>query len=446
MQDLVPKKNILLIAYEFPPRGGVGGQRSGKFAKYLPDFGYNPVVLTATQDVINLMDETLLQQVADVTVFRCRGHEGLVQRLPRVLDNLLRLCILPDTGAVTWVPRAKRMALEIHRRYPISAVYTSVGPFSSTLLGRKVKRLLGVPWVLDFRDPWTNATIGLWPTKFHHWLEVRQERRALEAADGVVVVTPTMKDLLVRKYPHWENKIHVICNGYDAADFENVQGTVPSDRLQIGYAGHVAGENMTGPEVGPIGRSLLSRLAYRNGMQDGTTRSPLYLFRAVRELLAEHPQWEEKIAICFAGTVSDEARKLARDLQVEKVVSFKGHLPHAQAIQVLMDSDVLFLPIQAETTGQRSYILSGKAFEYLATGRPILGAVPEGDLSDLLRRVRAGWCVHPRDVGAMKSLLEELIEKKLAGTLHADPDRAFIKQFERRELTRRMAEVFDSLL
>jgi len=109
-------------------------------------------------------------------------------------------------------------------------------------------------------------------------------------------------------------------------------------------------------------------------------------------------------------------------------------------------SVVLFFPLMSYADGDRSYIYSGKVFEYLATNKPILAAVPTGDARDLITRARAGWCVDPRDVGAIKSLLEDLIEKKMAGTLNTNPDQQYIRRFERRELTRQLAELFDSLV
>ncbi len=444
--------NILFIAYQFPPRGGVGVQRSTKFARYLPDFGYRPLVLTAAEEEIEFaMDRSLLEQLGDTTIIRCRGYERFLVRLPKKLrlNRLVTFWIRPDRNRLAWVPMAKRCAIDLAEQYPISAIYTSVGPYSSALLGQQLRKRLGVPWVLDYRDPWVDdAAWRIWPTKLHYWFETAQERRALETADAVVVATPTMKDLLVGRYPQWSDKIHVICNGFDPADYPREHAAPTDGRLRIGFAGMLREHNLhaIGKDHGRIASLWLRLFAYRNGNTDLSTGSPLYLLRAVRALLDERPELENGILLSFAGLFGDENLKLITELGLEKVVSVKGYVPHVEANRLLMESDVLFFPLMSPSDGRRSYVHGGKAFEYLGTRKPVLAAVPHGDPRDLIEQARAGWCVDPHDVGAIKTLLAEMIERKAAGTLRTEPDEQFIRQFERRELTRRLASLFDSLL
>lgn len=454
----LPRRNILFIAYHFPPYGGPGVQRSAKFAKYLPDFGYRPLVLTAAQGEIDCpLDTTLLAEQRDTAIFACRGYERLVERLPRGvnLHRVLSFFLRPDRNVLAWLPRARQTALKIARKYPIHGIYTSLCPYSNALLGQRLRKLLGAPWIVDYRDPWTDNTGLIWPTKLHYRFEVRQERRALEAADAVVVVAPTMKELLARRYPQWKSKIHVIHNGFDQEDMNGFahrglaswEERTRAGRLQIGFAGAMLDydANPGGAQFGLLDKLWVCLLSYRLTVPDLTTRSPLYLLRAVRALLDQRPELEDAIALSFAGRFGSRNLQLVRQLKLENVVSVKGYLPHQQALRLLVESDVLFLPMQTEENGRRSYNVSAKVFEYLATGKPILAPVPQGDLCDLIRRAGAGWCVNPHDVGAIKSLLEKLIQKKTTGTLSTTPDRQFIRQFERRELTRHLAALFDSL-
>lgn len=450
-QNPMADKNVLFIAYEFPPQGESGVQRSAKFVKYLPEFGYRPLVLTAAEEEITYVtDSTLLEDIRDTTVFRCQGYEHFLVRLPdkiRLLRRLVRFFLPPDRNILAWLPKAKRMALDIAKQYPIDCIYTTSYPFSSAILGRKLKQLLGVPWVADFRDPWTDDAVIFWPSKLHYLIEQGQERRVVEAADAMIVVTPTMKDIMVRKYPQWANKVHMICNGFDSQDLPTDNRVRRGPPLRIGYAGklHEYDRQAVAGKPGPLSRFWLSKMAFRLSPTDLSTHSPYYLLHAVRALLDERPELEDKIRLSFAGIFRDRNVELVRELELEKIVSVKGYLPHAESLQLLTESDVLFLPLLSWKDGRRSYIYTGKIFEYLATKKPILAAVPEGDARDLIREARAGWCVDPHDVDAIKALLEDLIEKKMAGTLSVDLDDHVIARFDRREAAKKLAAIFDSL-
>lgn len=448
--DRSTDKNILFVAYWFPPGGGHGVQRSTKFVKYLPEFGYKPLVLTgAEEDIQYTRDATLLEEVRDTAVYRCRSLERFIghssHKFP--LHFLLRLLLRPDNNILAWAPAAKRMARRIAEEHSISAVFATLMPTSSIVLGMRLKKLLGVPLIVDYRDFWTTCTWRVWPTKLHHWFEMYQERRVLEAADAVIVVTPTMKDILARRFPQFADKIHVICNGFDPDDIPQISKPKRADndgKLQIGFAGvleeHDACQRWA--SLGPINKLF----CVTNAISDFTTQSPLYLLRAVRALLDERPELESKLALSFAGEFGEKNLELVKELRLQKVVSARGYLPHAQSVQHLIDSDVLFLPLSSHTDGRRSYTYSGKVFEYMGTKRPILAAVPQGDARDLITEARAGWCVDPHDVGAIKSLVEDLIEKKASGTLNLDANEQYIKRFDRRELTRQLAGLFDSVL
>ncbi|MCH8147002.1 MAG: glycosyltransferase family 4 protein [Planctomycetes bacterium] len=444
-------KNILFAAQYFPPCGGPAVQRAAKFAKYLPQFDYNPLVLTLAEEQIDrVRDNSLQDDVKATEVYRCRSEQRLIVdwsrklRLHRVLSFLVR----PDRYALTWVPSARRMGQRIATERAVDAVYTCVGPFSGVLLGHQLKKRLGVPWVVDYRDPWVDNTAAIWPTRLHYWYERHQERRALEAADAIVVVTPTMKEVLAARYPQCADKIHVIYNGFDQQDLPDLRDSRPGNRLHIGFAGTLMEYDSKpgGAQYGRLADAWLSLFGYRHGPKDPRTKSPYFLLHAVRALIDQHPALKNRIALSFAGSFGEKNRELVRQLGLENVVSIRGYLSHAEAIQLLADSDVLFLPMSTEPNGRRSYNMSGKIFEYAATRKPIIATVPAGDLHDWIQRARVGWCVDPCDVRGIKNLLVGLIDKKEAGTLCTDPDIEFIQGFERLELTRQLASLFDSLL
>jgi glycosyltransferase involved in cell wall biosynthesis len=445
-------RTVLFVAYHFPPSGGPAVQRSAKFVKYLPEFGYRPLVLTAADEDIEYLsrDETLLDEVRDAQVTRCAGYARYVIRWPRRLrlNAVTSFFLRPDKNILAWVPPAARAAVRLAAREPVDAIYTSIGPASSVLLGARLKRRLGVPWIVDYRDPWTDDGMGMWPSRWHYRWECRQERRALETADAIVVVTPGMQAMMAARYPTLAHRIHLIPNGFDRADFPACAPRPPDNLLRISYTGASIDYDFR-PEVVRVGALValwVARFGFRTEHYDLSTYSPLYLFRAVRDLLAREPQRAGRLELCFAGHFGPRNRALVQELGLQGIVRELGYVPHRDSVRVLMESDLLFISLPTPETGRRSYHYSGKLFEYLAAGRPILGAIPPGDARDLIERARAGWCVDPRDTGRLSCLIGELMDRKVAGTLRIDPDRQLIEEYDRRRLTGRLAAVLDAIV
>jgi glycosyltransferase involved in cell wall biosynthesis len=442
-------KNVLFVAYRFPPCGGTPVQRPLKFVKYLPEFGYRPIVLTGDNSDPRLArDPDLLKELADTIIYACTGNEHLVVHLPRKLglSAIMSLGLRPDSGILAWVPIALRAARAIAREHPIHAIYTTVGPFSSALLGARLRQLWNVPWILDYRDPWTDGYQQMWPSKLHYWYECRQERCALTHADAIVVVTPTMRDMLVRRYPQFAPKIHVICNGYDSTDISTMGRSNNEGRLHLAYAGAIFDHraDLGHHQLNRLIRLGIEFLSYRLGKADYKTHSPYYLFHALHKLLDERPEWRDAIRLSIVGHIKQGNVELARELGLDDIVHHVGFLPHAECVQYVNQCDALVLLMQSPPPGHRSYIHSAKTFEYLAMRKPILGLLPEGDAADLLSRAGSGWCVDPRDIDAIKCRLQDMVERKQAGTLSIAPDTDFIAQFDRRELTRQLAALFAS--
>ena len=435
-------RNVLFVAYYFPPRCGSGVQRSAKFAKYLPRCGYEPIVLTAAlDDLPAARDDGLLRELPNVTVYRARSHEALVRKLGAAgLGPLISLLVRPDAESL-WRRHAVKLARKIAARHKIDLVYTSAQPWSSALVGLELKQMLGVPWVLDFRDLWAECTHATWPTRLHFWLDRWLERRVVREADAIVVVSPGMAQALAEAHPEHAHKLHVIHNGYDGDDIPESAPPLSSPRLKVAFAGRLQSWRQGGPV-----RRLARALGYRNCVTDFSTHSPLYLLRAVSGLLAKRPDLAGRLRVDLIGQVGRDNEKLVTEMGLDRVVELGGRLSHHEAVAALQAADVLFLPMMTEEDERRSYNVSGKLFEYLALGKPILAAVPEGDAGDIVRRAGAGWVIAPYDVEGMTTLLAQLIERgpEMLRRLHRDED--YIRQFEREALARQLADLFASLL
>lgn len=216
--------SILFIAYQFPPRGGPGVHRSANFVRNLSDFGFNPIVLTVKEEAYKKageqMDESLLATIPrQVRIVRTSGCQPV-----NFINLMNRLRIFRIFWYLFYPFFWERMALWPFRVYQIAKreiqlrqipiVYTSSGPFSSMLLGKMLKKRLGIQWVADLRDPFTDAYAWHFPSKLHWLIARKMEKKILQKADILIVNTPEVKKLFLKRGIGNEDTIRVITNGY----------------------------------------------------------------------------------------------------------------------------------------------------------------------------------------------------------------------------------------
>ncbi|MDP0501748.1 MAG: glycosyltransferase family 4 protein [Verrucomicrobiota bacterium JB022] len=437
-------RNLLLISYYFPPRGGSGVQRPSKFARYLADHGYQSHVVTCDDgSITNTRDNSLLKNLNGTQVHRVPGREELVKKLGKMhLGPLVTLGLRPD-AQVLWKDAAVKEALRIAKQSRIDAIFSTVQPFASALVGLELKKKLGLPWILDYRDPWTNSTSITWPSKWHFEREREMERKCLLHCDRALVVTSGMRDALAEAFPEFAHKIRLIPNGFDPEDFKGLEADkrVDDGVFRLGYAGRLYS---VGGKQNRLHRS--GGLTYRNCEVDFVTHSARFLILGIQRLFEQHPELRGKLSVDLAGNIPADNKAFAEECGVADTVHVHGMLPHREAIQLVSRSDAVFLPMRREADNRRSYNASGKIYEYLAQHKPILAAVPEGDAADLVRDARAGWVVDPADVQAYADKLYELITRKQTGPLRIDPDVALINTYTRQNQAAMLANELDSLL
>ncbi|MBD3237308.1 MAG: glycosyltransferase [Candidatus Eisenbacteria bacterium] len=430
------RKRILIFAYFFPPLGGAGVQRIVKFAKYLPQRGWDPTIVTVRARDYWMHDATLERELgSDVRVVRTASLTGLgvLRRLapgsaggpdaPRAssggIRRLRRLAgwfWLPDSYR-GWVPFAVRAGADLLARESFDALLTSSSPDSSHLIGLALARRFRVPWVADFRDPWTRRISFDPPTRWHHRWHRSTERRVLRRADLVTVTAPeTREDYLAREPGLAPERIRVITNGFDEADFAGLEGAAPDPaRLRILHAGQLNTERPARPFL------------------DGLAR-----------FLEETPSARVRLRADFIGAHYAEDRDDARRLGLEDVVRFARPLPHRELVAELRASHLLLLMEQDSSRG--ALILPGKIFEYLRARRPILGLLPEGAAAHLIRRLGAGWCCRTGDAACAARLLAERFAAFSRGApFETALGEADLAPFERRALTAELAEALDDL-
>jgi glycosyltransferase involved in cell wall biosynthesis len=233
-------RRVLLVAYYFPPLGGAGVQRSLKFAKYLPELGWQPTVLTCSTGMRYTQDPSLTADIpAGLQVERASVLEPWrpLLRSHRLTLFLNRWLSLPDRQ-IGWFPLAYRKGLKWLRGGFFSAIYTTAAPYTAHLLGLRLKRATGLPWIADFRDEWTQNPSLPNPSPLYRRLNKTWERQVLTEADRVLSVSePITEGLQKLVEPTQRGKFHTLTNGYDPADFPAQSENRSSQKFTVVYTG-----------------------------------------------------------------------------------------------------------------------------------------------------------------------------------------------------------------
>jgi glycosyltransferase involved in cell wall biosynthesis len=431
---------VLFVTYHFPPVGGAGVQRSVKFVRYLPEHGYEPVVLTGpgpTTDRWTPADASLAAEVpASTDVIRVQGPvPSRSSRVRARAERWLRL----RTGFARWWQAG--IASRGREAGHVDLLYASMSPFESAPAVAALARDLGLPWIADLRDPWALDEMIVYPTPLHRRLELARMERLLSSAASLVLNTPEAAHALMRQLPSIDpGRVSVIPNGYDAADFA---GPAPARRdpgFRIVHAGYLHTElGYAQKRTGRLRRVLGGDEVH----VDHLARSHVFLLRALDRLLDTRPELAGSIELHLAGVLSPADRTaIAAELRRPEIVKTPGYLTHAETIALLRSADLLFLPMHGLPPGRRARIVPGKTYEYLAAQRPILAAVPDGDARNLLERAGALLC-RPTDVEALSEALSEQLDRADSDKGSPGGPRDFLERFERRNLTRELAAVFD---
>jgi hypothetical protein len=347
------------------------------------------------------------------------------------MERVLRL----ESGfARWWVSQAVASATRV--RPPVDAVVATMSPFASAEAAEAISRNAGVPWVADLRDPWALDEMQTYPSALHRRLEVATMGRRLRPAAAIVMNTPEAADRVRSTFPELaRRRIVAIPNGFDRADFDEELPPRSDGAFRIVHAGFLHTE--LGSEDGRVRRLL-------GGSEHGVerhARSLVYLCDALRRLHEEAPSVAERVELHVAGVLTDADRGVLHGGAVRE----HGYLPHRRAVELMRSADLLFLPMHDLPPGRRATIVPGKTYEYLATGRPILAAVPDGDARDLLAQAPNAHLCRPTASAAMKDVIVDLLGQREQPDTPGVPDDV-LSLYERRNLTGDLATLLDDVL
>jgi glycosyltransferase involved in cell wall biosynthesis len=445
-------RRVLILAYHFPPIASSGTFRTLKFVKYLRDFGWEPIVLTVDErhERLEPKDPALALQVPpDVAILRTRSismvrrqsgsgaasgensapRAGSGKRRPNrrsLAGQLVRLLSFPDR-CVGWYPFAVARGLRAISMYQPDLVYSSAPPFTGSLVGLTLSVLAGKPLVSDFRDAWAgnryrqaernSNLVGV--ERLAARAARALERMVFRRSARVLCVSETQSEAArERAGESATSRFCVITNGFDPDDFSDLKPRPPDRDFRLLYAGCFY------PPV----------------------RDPRNLLRALALIKERSPGTFSRFWVSFFGEPgwASENAAFLENLRLDRHVEFLPFRPHREALQLMAASDALLLlgSLDRSDTGT----VPAKIFEYLALRKPILALVHDGEAARIARASGLGVVADPEDPQAIAAALMHVRDRAADSSREGQPAAPQLRRFERRELTRQLASLFDEVL
>jgi Glycosyltransferase Family 4/Glycosyl transferases group 1 len=427
---------FLFLTYHFPPIGGAGVQRSVQLCRHLPALGHAPTVVTGpgAPDFRWAPQDDLLEADSSVRVHRIEAPEP--PRYGRWSGRAERWLRVTLPWQRWWERHALELALRVGRDCDL--VYASVAPYQAAGSAIAIARALGRPLVVDFEDPWALDEMLVYPTALHRRLELRRMRRTLRAADAIVMNTDEAAHVVARTFPELRGRVvAAVPNRYDADDFADPVPARDDGRFRIVHTGSLH------TDLGRRQRSAPRLLRALGGTMPGVdflTRSHVFLLEALERLAQERPEVVEPVELHLAGVLTGEDLEIAN---ASPFVRVRGFLPHRQTTELVRSADLLFLPMHDLPAGERARLVPCKTYEYLASGRPILAAVPDGDARDLLAEQPGVHLCRPTEVDEMRRVVAGVLAGGRPESVHRLPR---LGRFERGALAAELTAVYRSVL
>jgi glycosyltransferase involved in cell wall biosynthesis len=426
------KKRVLIITYYWPPSGGAGVQRWLKFVKYLRDFGWEPIIFKPNKAEYPELDNSLLKDIPEgievvesdiwepyhlYKAFTGRKKDEKVQagflnegkkpgKLEKIAIWLRGNIFIPDARKFWIKPGVKSLNKWLSKN-SVDAIVSTGPPHSAHLIALKIKQQHQIPWLADFRDPWTQIDFydKLMLSKKADRKHKKLEKLVLNNADCVTTVS---KHCAIGLNEITEKKINVITNGFDSSDFQNL-AVFNYDSFSITHLGSM-----------------------------NPDRNPSILWKALSEISQENPAFKNELKIRFIGkTDLSVFESLENNGLSEHTENYK-YLPHDEAISKASESAVLLLALN--NTPNVMGIAPGKLYEYLALKRPILSVGPTtGDAAAIIDKANAGKTVAFNDLSSAKKVILDLYKSYKERGLKIEE--SSIDIYTRKTLTRQVSDL-----
>ncbi len=435
-------KKVLIITYYWPPSGSSAVQRVVKFAKYLPEFGYQPIVLTVKQGEYNATDESFLDEIPkSVEVIRtCALEPHAVYKLltdgkikgevpldamaektanwKKKLSFWIRLNLFIPDSRIGWIPFAVQKGKKLIKKKKIDLIFSTAPPPTVHLIARNLAAWSGIKWVADFRDPWTNIHYLQTSerTKFAKKIDVKMEKNVLNSADAVVAVSMLDINMDYKTKVTNKNKFHYIPNGFDEndyIDFSKDTDVIENGKFKIAHIGTI-----------------------------GEERIPMAFYKAISILHKKEVITRENFEINLIGKVEKSNFVACQKAKIDQYVKLIPYVSHREIFKYYQQMNALLL-----LTYKTPKNIPGKTFEYIRTGKPIIAFGPTtGEAARVLSQFKNSIMIDYDDVDTAVEFLENVMLKYEENQTNTRISHAEVNRFERKQLTEQLAGVFDSLI
>ena len=426
-------KKVLIITYYWPPSGGSGVQRWLKFVKYFEEYGITPVVYTVDNPEYAIVDETLNSDIPNgVEVLKqpiwepyniakflskkksnnaSMGFLTKKKSIGAKITNYIRANYFIPDARMFWVKPSVKFLKHYLATNHVDAIVSSGPPHSLHLIALELKKELGIPWLSDFRDPWTDID-------YLHQLPLSQksirkhdrlEKEVLHNSDAVVVVGETMR----QSYLSENKNTIVITNGYDQGLSESVSKVKRDKKFSITHIG------------------LMNE-----------DRNPSALWKVLSQLCTDNREFSDVLTIRLIGKVSELVLSEIEKYGLSDNFELIEYLPHEEVLEYQKNSQVLLLALNNVDSAKG--IITGKIFEYLISKRPIVAIAPvDGDLAKIIQETKSGDVVDFDDAVSLKEVIKKHYLAYQSDSLEVNSEN--VSQYHRKQLTEKMAQVLKGI-
>jgi glycosyltransferase involved in cell wall biosynthesis len=432
------RKKVLIITYYWPPGGGIAVLRCLKLAKYIREFGWEPVIFTAEgahypsidhsndKDVpenATILRQKIWEPYRFYKLFTGKPPESNVNDVFYVQEDkdkwTHRLSVwirsnffIPDARALWISPSVKKLTAYL-KDHPVDAILSTGPPHSNTRIATLLKKKTGLPWLADFQDPWTQVDyfqhliLSKWAERRHK----RMEQEVFEWADKITIVSPTWKDDLIEL---GARNVEVVPLGYDADDFSQIQQR----------------------ELGP-------KFTFTHLGMLGYDRNPKVFFEVLNRLCREVPGFKDVLEIRMIGPIDPAVLENAGKQELSPYISTPGTVSREKALQLTCRSPILLLLLNQQPNAKGR--IPGKLFEYLAARRPVLTLGPvDSDVAQIIKETKSGVVCDYNDFEGIKNAVILLFEKYRSGQLQ-NVDSTDIENYSMRTQGKRFAQFLNEI-
>ncbi len=431
-------KKVLIITYYWPPGGGAGVQRWLKFARYLPEYGWMPIIYTPSNPEYPEEDNTLMKNMPKRKIVVIKNpiwepykfykifagkkksekiQAGFLKESPvgsraEKFSRWLRGNLFIPDARKFWIKPSIRFLTKLVKSNKVDLVVSTGPPHSMHMIALGLKKRINIKWIADFRDPWTgiyyfkDLSLSKYARKRHEKLE----KTCLNKADKIIAVGNTMKSDFEKIT---STPVEVITNGFDHADYQNI-APQKAGKFNLMYTGSFLPD-----------------------------QNPPELWEALSEMLKEDKRLEQQLELSLIGKTDLSVINNIEKAGLKNYLQLKQYVPHKEIPHLHQKAALLLLCINRVENA--SYIITGKVFEYLASGKPVLAICPENsDVAEIIRETKSGWVIPFNEKELLKKVLKDAFKKYIENQLAVKPQK--IHLYSRKELSRKLSSLLNSII